>query len=179
MLASRMQGERGIFRGEDVMGLPKYTVTLSGEERTHLRALLHRGTTSARRLTRARILLKADEDLTDVEVAAAVGAGIATVHRIRQRCVEEGLEVALGERRRKGGTPKFSPKQHAHVIALACSTPPAGSARWTLRLLADRVVAFGLAERCSRETIRRTLKKTPSSRGRRGGGASPRSGRRS
>lgn len=161
------------------MGLPKYSVTLSDDERTHLRALVRRGTASARRLTRARILLKADEELTDVAVAEMVGVGIATVHRIRQRCVEEGLETALGERRRKGGTPKFTEKQHAHVIALACSTPPAGHARWTLRLLADRVVELGLVERCSYETIRRTLKKTPSSRGKRGAGASRRSGRRS
>jgi hypothetical protein len=86
------------------MGLPKYTVALSDDERTDLRALVRRGTASARRLTRARILLKADEDLPDVAVAEAVGVGIATVHRIRQRCVEEGLGSALGERRRKGGT---------------------------------------------------------------------------
>ena len=161
------------------MGQPKFLVTLSADERMHLRALVRRGTASARRLTRARILLKADENLPDVEVAEAVGVGIATVHRIRQRCVEDGLEVALGERRRKGAPPKFTAKHHAHVIALACSTPPAGHARWTLRLLADRVVELGLVERCSRETIRRTLKKTPSNRGKRGGGASPRSGRRS
>jgi transposase len=174
-----MQAGVASFVSEDAMGLPKFIVTLSSDERTDLRALLRRGTASARRLTRARILLKADENLTDVEVAEVVGVGIATVHRIRQRCVEEGLEVALGERRRKGGTPKFTPKQHAQVIALAGSTPPAGHARWTLRLLADRVVELGLAERCSRETIRRTLKKTPSSRGRRAGGASRRSGPRS
>ena len=174
-----MQAGHGIFCVGDAMGLPKYTVTLSDDERTHLRALVRRGTASARRLTRARIVLKADEDRTDVEVAQAVGVGIATVHRIRQRCVEEGLEAALGERRRKGAAPKFSPKQHAHVIALACSTPPAGHARWTLRLLADRVVELGLVERCSYETIRRTLKKTPSNRGKRAGGASRRSGRRS
>jgi transposase len=174
-----MQAGVASFWSEDAMGLPKFIVTLSADERTQLRALLRRGTASARRLTRARILLKADEDLTDVAVAEAVGVGIATVHRIRQRCVEEGLEVALGERRRKGGTPKFTPKQHAHVIALACSTPPAGHARWTLRLLADRVVELGLVERCSRETIRRTLKKTPLGHGKSGGGASPRSGRRS
>jgi transposase len=161
------------------MGMPKFIVTLSADERTQLRALLRRGTASARRLTRTRILLKADEDLPDVEVAEAVGVGIATVHRVRQRCVEEGLEAALGERRRTGGTPKFTPKQHAYVIALACSAPPPGSTRWTLRLLADRVVELGLAERCSRETIRRTLKKTPLGRGRSAGGASPRSGRRS
>jgi len=174
-----MQAGVASFGAEDAMGLPKFIVTLSSDERTDLRALLRRGTASARRLTRARVLLKADENLTDLEVAEAVGVGIATVHRIRQRCVEEGLEVALGERRRKGGTPKFTHKQHAHVIALACSTPPAGHARWTLRLLAARVVELGLVERCSRETIRRTLKKTPSSPGKRAGGASPRSGRRS
>ena len=161
------------------MGLPKFAVTLNDDERTQLRALLRRGTASARRLTRARILLKADEDLPDVAVAEVVGVGIATVHRIRQRCVEEGFEAALGERRRKGAAPKFTPKQHAHVIALACSTPPVGHARWTLRLLADRVVELGLVERCSYETIRRTLKKTPSSRGKHADGASRRSGQRS
>ena len=156
------------------MGLPKYVVNLSDEERTQLGTMLRGGTQSARRLTRARILLKADEGRTDVEVAAATNAGTATVHRIRQRCVDEGLEAALSERSRKGGTPKFATKQHAHVIALACSDPPMGHARWTLRLLADRVVALGLAEQCSRETIRRALKKTPSNRGRRARGASPR-----
>jgi transposase len=161
------------------MGLPKFIVALSADERMQLRALVRRGTVSARRLTRAHILLQADRDLTDVEVAQAVGVGTATVHRIRQRCVEEGLEAALGERRRKGAAPKFTPKQHAHVIALACSTPPVGHARWTLRLLADRVVELGLVERCSYETIRRTLKKTPSNRGKRAGGASRRSGPRS
>ena len=178
-MASRMQAGHGIVCVEDAMGLPKYAVTLSDDDRTTLRALLRRGTASARRLTRARILLKADAELTDVAVAEVVGVGIATVHRVRQRCVEEGLDVALGERRRKGAAPKFTAKQHAHVIALACSTPPAGHARWTLRLLADRVVELGLVERCSYETIRRTLKKTPSNRGKRGAGASRRSGRRS
>src|SRR5688500_7869047 len=169
-----MQAGVASFTAEDAMGLPKFIVTLSDDERTRLRAVLRRGTASARRLTRARILLKADEDRTDVAVAQAVGVGIATVHRVRQRCVEEGLEAVLGERRRQGAAPKFTPKQHAHVIALACSTPPAGHARWTLRLVADRVVELGLVERCSRETIRRTLKKTPSSPGKRGGGASRR-----
>ena len=87
------------------MGLPKFTVTLSPDERMDLRALVRRGTASARRLTRARILLKADENLPDVEVAEAVGVGIATVHRIRQRCVEEGLEAALRDRPRPGAAP--------------------------------------------------------------------------
>ena len=161
---------------------PKYTVNLSADERVSLQQLLRAGTRAARSLTRARVLLKADDGLTDVEVAAALGIGVATVHRIRQRCVEEGLDAALGERPRPGGAPKFTTKQHAHVIALACSDPPEGRTRWTLRLLADRVVALGLAEQCSYETIRRALKKTPpasSNRGRNISGASQRSARRS
>ena len=161
------------------MGLPKYVVELEEDERAELRALLRGGVRSARMQTRARVLLKADEGLSDAEIVAAVGAGLATVHRIRQRCVEEGLAAALTERRRAGVPPKFTTKQHAHVIVLACSDPPAGRSRWTLRLLADRVVELGLAEACSYETIRRVLKKTPSSPGKRGNGVSPRSGRRS
>lgn len=159
------------------MGLPKYVVDLSAEERATLVQLLRAGTRPARYLTRARILLKSDEGLTDPEVAAALGVGIATVHRVRQRCVEEGFEQALRERSRPGATPKFDTKQHAHVIALACSSPPTGHTRWTLRLLADRVVEIGLAEQCSYETIRRALKKTPrasSNRGRNVSGASRR-----
>jgi transposase len=123
------------------------------------------------------VLLKADDGLTDPEVAAALDVGVATVHRIRQRCVEEGLEAALRDRARPGAAPKFTTKQHAHVIALACSRAPEGRTRWTLRLLADRVVELGLAEQCSYETIRRALKKTPpasSSRGRNRSGASRR-----
>lgn len=156
------------------MGLPKYVVNLTVDERAQLHALLRGGTTATRTLTRARVLLKADAGLTDAEIVDAVGAGLATVHRIRQRCVDEGLATALRERPRAGAAPKFTTKQHAHVIALACSAPPAGRTRWTLRLLADRVVELRLAERCSYETIRRALKKTPSSRGKRAPGASPR-----
>ena len=164
------------------MAPPKYTVTLSADERATLLQMVRAGTRGARSLTRARVLLKADEGLTDEGVAAALGVGIATVHRIRQRCVEEGFAAALRDRPRQGGTPKFDTKQHAHVIALACNAPPEGRTRWTLRLLADRVVELGLVERCSYETIRRALKKTPrasSSRGRSASGASRRSARRS
>jgi len=161
---------------------PKYAVNLSAEERATLVQMVRAGTSGARGLTRARVLLKADEGLSDAQVAAALDVGVATVHRIRQRCVEEGFAAALRDRPRQGGTPKFDTKQHAHVIALAGSVPPEGRTRWTLRLLADRVVALGLAERCSYETIRRALKKTPrasSSRGRSASGASRRSARRS
>lgn len=161
------------------MPLPKYTVNLTDAERAELQQLVRSGRTPARRLARARVLLKADAGLADIEVAEHVGVGVATVHRVRQRCVEEGLEAALGERPRLGAAPKFTGKQQAHVIALACSTPPLGRSRWTLRLLADRVVTLGLAETCSYETVRQVLKKTSSSHGNSSTGASPRSGQRS
>jgi transposase len=164
------------------MAPPKYAVDLSADERATLVQLVRAGTRGARTLTRARVLLKADDGLTDAAIAAALQVGVATVHRIRQRCVEEGFTAALRDRPRQGGTPKFDTKQHAHVIALACSDPPEGRTRWTLRLLADRVVELGLAERCSYETIRRALKKTPpgsSNRGRSASGASRQSARRS
>lgn len=138
----------------------KYTVNLSAEERAILQQLVRSGSAPARRLARARILLKADEGLGDAEVASAVDVGTATVHRIRQRCVEEGLEAALGERPRPGATRLLSGAAQAHLIAEACTTPPGGRHRWTLRLLADRVVELELAEHCSYETVRRVLKKT-------------------
>ena len=164
------------------MAPPKYAVDLNADERATLVQMVRAGTRGARTLTRARVLLQADEGLTDSDIAAALQVGVATVHRIRQRCVEEGFTAALHDRPRQGGTPKFDTKQHAHVVALACSDPPEGCTRWTLRLLADRVVELGLAERCSYETIRRALKKTPpgsSSRGRSASGVSRRSARRS
>jgi len=164
------------------MAPPKYAVDLNADERATLVQMVRAETRGARTLTRARVLLQADEGLTDSDIAAALQVGVATVHRIRQRCVEEGFAAALHDRPRQGGTPKFDTKQHAHVVALACSDPPEGCTRWTLRLLADRVVELGLAERCSYETIRRALKKTPpgsSSRGRSASGVSRRSARRS
>lgn len=138
----------------------KYVVNLTSEERATLQQLLRSGRPSTRRVARARILLKADDGLTDADVAAAVEVGIATVHRIRQRCVEEGVEAALAERPRSGAAELLSGSAQAHLIAVACSTPPDGRPRWTLRLLADKVVELKLAERCSYETIRRVLKKT-------------------
>ena len=138
----------------------KYVVNLSVDERATLQQCVRSGHASARRLARARVLLKADEGLIDAAVAAAVDVGIATVHRIRQRCVEDGLDAALSERPRRGAPPLLSGKAQAHLIAEACSKPPDDRLRWTLRLLADRVVELKLAERCSYETVRRVLKKT-------------------
>ena len=142
----------------------KYHVDLTPEERTTLEQLLQRGKSSARKLTRARILLQADEGLTDEEIATALEVGAATVERLRQRFVEENLE-ALNERPRPGGQRKLSGKQEAQLIAVACTPAPTGQPHWTLQLLADQVVELGFVESIARETVRQVLKKTPSSPG--------------
>jgi transposase len=142
----------------------KYVVDLTAEERSTLEHLVQRGKSSARKLTRARILLQADEGLTDEEIAMALDVGIATVERPRQRCVEVNLE-ALHERPRPGGQRKLSGKQEAHLIAVACTPAPSGQPHWTLQLLADKVVELGFVESIARETVRQILKKTRSSPG--------------
>ncbi len=119
----------------------------------------------------ARILLKAYEGLTDLEIAAALNTGEATVERTRKRFVEEGL-AALNERPRPGARTKLKGKHEAHIIALACTKAPEGHSHWTLRLLADKVVELGFAESFSREAVRRMLKKTNSSPGSTSNGAS-------
>jgi transposase len=142
----------------------KYVVDLTAEERTTLEQLVHRGKSSARKLTRARILLQADEGLTDEEIASALTVSIATIERTRQRFVEANLE-ALNELPRPGGQRKLSGKQEAHLIAVACTPAPHGQDHWTLQLLADKAVELGFAQSIARETVRQVLKKTPSSRG--------------
>jgi transposase len=142
----------------------KYVVDLTAEERTTLEQLVQRGKRSARKLTRARILLQADEGLTDEEIASALTVSVATIERTRQRFVEANLE-ALNELPRPGGQRKLSGKQEAHLIAVACTPAPNGQGHWTLQLLADKAVELGFAESIARETVRQVLKKTPSSRG--------------
>jgi transposase len=142
----------------------KYIVDLSTDEREHLQQLIGRGKSSARKLTRARILLKASDGCTDEEIVAALQVGVATVERLRKRFVEAGIE-ALNERPRPGNKPKLSPKAQARLLAEACSKAPDGRKHWTLQLLADRVVQLKLADSCSYELVRRTLKKTNSSPG--------------
>jgi transposase len=140
--------------------MPKrYVVDLTTAERTELLNLVRRGVTSARRLTRARILLLAGEGRTDEAIAAALHVHRATVERTRQRFVAGGVERALRDQPRPGGRPKLDRKQEAFLIALACSAPPKGRARWTMQLLADRLVALEIVEAISNETVRRTLKK--------------------
>jgi transposase len=154
----------------------KYRVDLTEEERGRLLGLISKGRHGARTLARARILLKADEgELTDEGIAAALNVGYATVGRVRQRFVEDGLERALQEAPRPGAKPKLDERQCAHVIAVACSEAPEGHDHWTLRLLADKVVELGFAESYSHEAVRQTLKKTTSSHGNEKCGASPRS----
>jgi transposase len=142
----------------------KYLVTLSDDEREQLAYLLHSGTHATRKVTRARILLKAAAGWEDSAIATALSVGRATVERTRQRFVEEGL-AALEERPRPGTQPKLNAKAEARLIAEACSEAPEGRKRWTLHLLAERVVALGLAESYSYESVRRVLKKATSSRG--------------
>jgi transposase len=144
----------------------RYLITLTEDERAHLLALTKKGKVAARKLTRAHILLQADAGGRDAAIAAALHVGIAPVERVRKRCIEEGLEAALGERPRPGGQRKLDGKQEAFLIALACSTPPEGRTSWTMQLLADKLVELRVIDAISDETVRRTLKKTPSSRGR-------------
>ena len=133
--------------------------------------ITRRGKSSARKLKRSLILCKADEGLTDQQVAEAVMVGPSTVSRVRQRFVEGGLERALNDRPRPGKQRKLDGKQEAHLVAVACSPAPEGHTRWTLRLLAGKVVELDLADSICRETVRQVLKKTNSSRGRRRNGA--------
>ncbi len=137
----------------------RYIVDLTADERAELLALLSRGVASARKLTRARILRLADEGNTDEEIAAALHVHRITVERTRRRFVEGGVEQALSERPRPGGRPKLDGRQEAMLVALACSQAPEGRSRWTLQLLADRLVELDVVDTISDETVRRTLKK--------------------
>jgi transposase len=143
----------------------KFIIRLSVEERAQLESLVAKGKAAARKLTRARILLKADcGDLgpawSDRQISEALDLGGITVHRVRRSFVEGGLEGALIRRPVPRRPRMLDGEQEAHLIALACGSPPAGRRRWTLRLLADKLVELGHIESVSHETIRRTLKKT-------------------
>jgi transposase len=154
--------------------MKKYLVELTPEERAQLVALTRRGACRARKLKRALVLLGADEGATDAVLAARARVHAGTVERIRRRFVEEGLEAALAERPRPGQRPRLGGRQEAYLVALACSAPPAGRKRWTMQLLADKLVALGVVERVSDETVRVALKKGASSPGSASSGASRR-----
>ena len=150
----------------------KYLVTLTPEEREQLTDLLSAGKRSALTLTRARILLKADQADSgpawpDERIAEALDCGLRTIERVRQRFVERGLEQALGRKPqdRPSRERKFDGDAEARLIALACSEPPDGRATWTMQLLADKLVELRIVASVCDETVRRVLKKTNSSRG--------------
>jgi hypothetical protein len=153
------------------IAVKKYVVRLSANEREQLETLIHKGKGPARRLLKARILLKSDVSETgpgwsDSKIVAALDTSASMLYRVRKQLVEEGFEAVLSRKQR--ATPAvariFDGEKEAKLIALACSKPPKGYARWTLRLLENKVVEFGIVERASDSTIGRTLKKTASNR---------------
>lgn len=148
----------------------RYRVSLTDEERERLQVLTRKGMASVRMVRRAQVLLLAAAGRIDDDIASALQIGVSTVERARRRFVEEGLEASLRERPRPGARPKLGPKEQAYVVALACTKPPEGRHRWTLQLLADRVVELQLVPDISDEAIRRLLKRTNSSPGSRRSG---------
>ncbi len=143
----------------------KYHVQLSKKQRKQLKSLSRRGKVSARKLTRARILLLADENrpkgpLTDAEIADLLDSSLSTIGRVRQQWVTDGLDAALEEAPRTGRPRQFSGNDAAKVTALACSSPPEGYGKWSLRLIADRLVELEFVDGISHQTVGNILKKT-------------------
>jgi transposase len=153
------------------MRTKRFRVTLTSAERDDLRRLISSGKAAARTLAHARILLKADSPPDqsgpfDVDIAAAVEVSVNTVERVRQRFVEEGLQAALVPRLPTDPRPtKLDGRGEARLIAEVCSPPPGDRPRWTLKLLANRLIDLEVVASISYETVRRTLKKTSSSPG--------------
>lgn len=143
-----------------------YKVILTEDERSELKRMIITGQGAARKLAHARILLACDEGgvggrISDTEVAARVHVSRPTVERVRKAFVEEGLERALNAKRpQQTRPPKFDGESEARLIAVACSEPPQGRARWTLKLLADELVELNVFDTVSTEAVRRVLKKT-------------------
>ena len=152
------------------ISVKKYVVRLSAEERQQLEAMIRKGKGPARQLLKARILLKADvsdagQGWSDSKIIAALDTSVSMIYRVRKQLVEEGFEAVLSRKRRACPAVAriFDGEKEAKLIALACSKPPKGRARWTLRLLENKVVELGIVKRASDSTIGRTLKKTFSS----------------
>jgi hypothetical protein len=148
----------------------QHHIALTPTQRAAAQAVLDRGTAAALTHRHARILLEADEAVRrrvrgDRQVAELCGVSPRTVARVRERFATDGFAVALHGRPHRGAAPKLSAEQEARLIALACTAPPAGHARWSVRLLAERVVTLEAMPPIGRELVRTTLKKTASSRG--------------
>jgi transposase len=144
------------------MSPKSHCVKLSEQERQYLQKVVRSGKDKARKITRCRILLLADESngKTDQEISEALNICLATIFNIRRRYHQEGLERAIREAPRSGQPPQFKGKTMARITAIACSKPPEGYGRWSLRLLADRVVELDIVENISHVSIRNILKKT-------------------
>jgi len=158
------------------MSRKQYRVFLNGKKRSILKKMISTGTNKARVITRARILLLADESpkglaKKDREIMDSLGVSARTVAITRQRFVEGGLEVALEERSRPGRPPKLTGRDEAMLTVLACSEPPEGRVRWSVRLLADKIVELGIVDSISHEAVREYLKKGTSNPGLRNNGA--------
>ena len=144
------------------MSQKQFRVQLNEQERLRLQKIVRSGKDKARKITRCRILLLADEanGKKDEEISDALNVCLATIFTIRRRYAQEGLERAIGEGARSGQPPKFKGKAAAKITAIACSTPPDGQTRWTLRLLADRVVELKIVDSISHQSVSNILKKT-------------------
>jgi transposase len=141
------------------MPAKKYIVKLENDERDQLLDLTSKGTIGARKMKRAQILLKADEEWKDEDIIQALNTSRSTVERTRKRFVEGGLDKALNEDPRPGQRTKLDGNAEAHLVALTCSDAPGGRDHWPLRLLADKLVELGVVESISHETVRQTMKK--------------------
>jgi len=148
------------------MSQKQFLVQLSAQERDRLQGIIRSGKHKARKITRCRILLLATgpNGKTDQEIADALNVALATIFSIRRRYAQEGLEPAINERSRSGQPPKFKGRAAAKITAIACSTPPAGQAKWSLRLLADRAVELKIVDAISHQSVSNILKKTNSDR---------------
>ena len=138
----------------------KNPVKLKLKERKELKQLISKGTEKARKITRARILLMTHEGKTDTHIMETLKAARNTVRQVRARYVQGGLEGAINEQPRSGAPKKFTGRQRAKITAIACSEAPEGRNRWTLRLIADKVVELKMVNSISHQTVKRVLKKT-------------------
>lgn len=149
----------------------KYIVTLTAEEQAELQELVKKGKNPAYKVNHARILLLADTNQSggewkDRDISQALKISVATIERVRQRLVEQGMKAALNRKQQQNRKQRrLDGEKEAHLIALTCSLPPEGQGRWTIKLLAEKMVELGHVESISPETVRQTLKKTKSSLG--------------
>lgn len=143
------------------MSQKSYRVYLSKEEQQRLKAIVQSGKNKARKITRCRILLLADETKgkTDKEISDALNVCLATLFNVRRRYCQEGLESAISEKARSGQPQKFKGKLMAKITAIACSKPPEGRARWSLRLLTDHIIELDIVESISHQSVSNILKK--------------------